>query len=414
VKVLHIVAGDLTGGAARGAYWLHQALVELGVDSKVWTNSKATFGDERVYSILQTKKDKLFNIIRSQIDINIQRFYSKRKKVIFSTAFIGVDFTKSDIYKQSDIVHLHWINRGFMNIKHLSKINKPIVWTIRDMWPMTGGCHVAAALNCDNFKFGCGNCQQLNSNSSFDLSKIILNRKKKYLPKNSKIVGISSWLSSEAKKSDLFQDFDVRTIHNNVNTDDFFSVVKKLAREILGINTEQKIILAGAQSLKDFYKGFDKFIEAIKQLDKAKYFLCFFGNLDKAVAEATGFEYKSFGFLYDTVSLRLVYSASNVFVAPSLMDAFGKTLAESMACGTPVVCFDATGPKDIVTHKKDGYNAKPFESKDLANGIEWVLNNENYDDLCKNAREKVLKEFDSKVVARKYIELYEEVLGAKS
>jgi len=180
-----------------------------------------------------------------------------------------------------------------------------------------------------------------------------------------------------------------------------------------GIKTDKKIILAGAQSLKGFYKGFDKFIEAINLLDKDKYFLCFFGNLDKSVAESLEFEYKNFGFLHDTVSLRVLYSASDVFVAPSIMEAFGKTLAEAMACNTPVVCFDATGPKDIVDHKINGYKAIPFESRDLANGIEWILNNKNHNELCQNAREKVLREFDSVVVAKKYIKLYEEIMSGE-
>jgi len=411
MKVLHIVAGDLTRGAARGAYWLHQALVELGIDSKIWTNSKVTFGDTRVISTLKTKKDKIFDLIRAQLDSNLQRFYPKRNKVIFSTGLFGLDFTTSQEYQQSDIIHLHWINQGFVNIKHLSKITKPIVWTLRDMWPLTGGCHVAAALNCKNYKNGCGNCKQLNSSTKFDLSRYIFKRKQKYLPEHTKIVGISNWLSNEAKKSKLFKDFDVRTIFNNVNCKEFFPINKKTAREILGIKTDKKIILAGAQSLKDFYKGFDKFIDAIIKFDKNKYLLCFFGNLDKSVADSLGYEYKNFGFLYDTLSLRLVYSAANVFVAPSIMDAFGKTLAESMACGTPVVCFDATGPKDIVSHKVDGYKARPFDTSDLANGIEWVLNYPEYDRLCENAREKVVENFDSKIVAQKYIQLYEEILG---
>ena len=119
----------------------------------------------------------------------------------------------------------------------------------------------------------------------------------------------------------------------------------------------------------------------------------------------------NFGFLHDCVSLRLLYSAADVFVAPSLMDAFGKTLAESMACGTPVVCFNATGPKDIVDHQINGYKAIPFESSDLAKGIIWVLNSPDYTTLSQNAREKVLRCFDSKVVAEEYIKLYKSVLG---
>ena len=135
--------------------------------------------------------------------------------------------------------------------------------------------------------------------------------------------------------------------------------------------------------------------------------------MDENIIKQSGFEYKSLGFLHDIVSLRLAYSASDVFVAPSLMDAFGKTLAESMSCGTPVVCFDATGPKDIVDNKVNGYLATPFDTTDLANGIEWVLNAPNYDELCQNAREKVVREFDSRVVANKYIRLYEEILKGR-
>ena len=408
MKVLHIVAGDLNGGAARGAYWLHLGLKELGVNSKVFTSSKTTLNDDSVISTTQTKKGKLFNIFRGQIELLIVKFY--KNKLIFSTGLFGVDFTKTKEYKEADIIHLHWINGGFVNMKHLSKIDKPIVWTIRDMWPMTGGCHYA--MECEKYKTGCGSCEQLQSNSNYDLSKFILNRKKKFLPKSMKIVGISSWLSGEAKKSTLFKKFDVRTIGNNINTKDFFPLDKEVAKNILGIQTDKKIILVGSTSLKDFYKGFGKYLEAIKLVDKDTYFLTFFGNIDKNIIDGLGFEYKSFGYLNDNISLRLVYSCANVFIAPSLMDAFGKTLAESMACRTPVVCFDATGPKDIVTHKVDGYKATPFESEDLANGIEWVLNADNYDELCQNARKKVLKEFDSVVVAKKYSELYKEVLNA--
>lgn len=408
IKVLHLVAGDLSGGAARGAYWLHCGLRELRVDSKVFTNSKITIGDDSVATTMKSKKDKAFNMVRSQLDNLYLLLYSKRKRIIFSTGMFGVDFTKTKEYEDADIIHLHWINGGFVNIKHLAKIDKPIVWTMRDMWPMTGGCHYS--MECEKYKTGCGTCEQLQS-SGYDLSRYVLNRKKKYIPKTMKLVGISHWLSDKARESELFREFDMRTISNNIDTKEFFPVEKKVARGILGIKTQKKIILIGSTSLKDFYKGFGKFQEAVSGLDKTKYFLCFFGNVDKHVAEELGFEYKSFGYLNDNISLRLAYSSADVFVAPSLMDAFGKTLAEAMACGTPVVCFDATGPKDIVTHKIDGYKAKPFESEDLAYGIEWVLGSPNYDDLCLCAREKVVSEFDSVVVAGKYVKLYSELLG---
>lgn len=82
-------------------------------------------------------------------------------------------------------------------------------------------------------------------------------------------------------------------------------------------------------------------------------------------------------------------------------------------CETPVVCFDATGPRDIVSHKIDGYKAKPFDPTDLTNGIEWILNTSNYEELSSNARSKVLREFDVKVVAESYVKLYREAMEEK-
>lgn len=409
MKVLHIVAGDLTGGAARGAYWLHLELREQGIDSKVMTNSVETFGDKSVISTVGTAKSKLIQMARSQLETLPTIFYQNKKSTIFSNGFVGFDFTKTKEYKEADIIHLHWVNNGFVNIKHLSNISKPVIWTMRDMWPMTGGCHYS--MKCERYKTGCGKCPQLCSSREYDLSKVVLNRKSKYIPKNTKFVGISDWLSETAKESILLKTFDIRTIYNNINTKDFFPIDKQVARNVLGISTNKKIILAGAQNITDFYKGFEKFIEATQELDKDKYCLCFFGKLDTDIVDSLGFQYMNFGFLHDCVSLRLLYSAADVFVAPSLMDAFGKTLAESMACGTPVVCFNATGPKDIVDHQINGYKAIPFESSDLAKGIIWVLNSPDYTTLSQNAREKVLRCFDSKVVAEEYIKLYKSVLG---
>jgi len=411
LKILHIVAGDLNGGAARGAYWLHLGLKDLGVHSVIFTNSESTLGDSSVVTITKSKKDKLGNIVRAQLDSLLTYLYPKRTRVIFSSGWFGYDFTKTTEYQDADIIHLHWINGGFVNIKHLSKINKPIIWTLRDMWPLTGGCHYT--MGCEKYKTGCGKCEQLNSKFSYDFSRVILNRKKKFLKKNIKIVGISHWLSGEAKKSELFRSFDIRTISNNINTKDFSPVDRAVAKNILGIKTSKNIILVGSTSLNDFYKGFSKYIEAINILEKDKWFLCFLGEIDEKVVDNLGFEYISFGYLHDHISLRLAYSCANVFVVPSLMDAFGKTIAEAMSCATPVVCFDATGPKDIISHKVDGYKAEPFEAMDLAKGIEWVVNHAKYDALCLTAREKVLNEFDSSVVAKQYVELYDNVLDNK-
>ena len=121
MKILHIVAGDLSGGAARGAYWLHIGLKELGIERKIFTNSKITLGDDSVVVITKLKKDKIFNMIRRQLDSLLMLCYQKRKKIIFSSGLFGIDFIKTKEYQEADIIHLHWIEEVHRRLEQLAR-----------------------------------------------------------------------------------------------------------------------------------------------------------------------------------------------------------------------------------------------------------------------------------------------------
>ena len=404
MNVLHLVGGNLNAGAARGAYWLHQGLQKLKVDSKILTNSRDTLQDPDVISINVSLSDRVRNSMRARLDKLPLALYPKRKTELFSTGTAGYNFINHPTYKWADIIHLHWINAGFIGIEDIGKINKPVIWTLRDMWPMTGGCHVA--MECLKYTTGCGACPQLNSDSLKDLSSTIVRRKKKVFPSHMHIVGISRWITGCAQNSEIFKTLRATTIPNNVDSTDFYPVDKAAARAALDLPQNRKVILAGAQRGNHTWKGFDYFIKSLASLNDPKLLVVIFGEINADILPKHSFEFKVLGPVNDNAQLRKVYSAADVFVAPSVMESFGKTLAEAMACGTPVVCFDATGPKDIVDHLQNGYKAKPFEATDLANGIRWVLHHQRYDDLATSARLKVVEEFDSLAVAKKYHELY--------
>ncbi len=407
MNILHLVSGELTGGAARGAYWLHKALVRNGIHSRILNKSLA--GHEIRDPDIEVVPDTGISRLKAKIGRFPVLLYRSREKRLFHTGFTGFNFLKTDAYKWADIIHLHWINNGFIDTKSLAGTSKPVVWTMRDMWPMTGGCHYS--MDCNRYTTGCGNCPQLHSKRNPDLSSYVVRRKARYVPKHVKLVGISRWLCECARHSFLYRDFDIRMIHNGIDVSEFTPVSKETARSGLEINTNKKIILIGAQHTSDFYKGFDKFMAATRLLDKNKVFILLFGETDPAAVGNLGIEYRNLGFIYDTSSLQAAYSAADVFVAPSRMDAFGKTLAESLACGTPVVCFDATGPRDIVDHKVNGYRARPFEHSDLAAGITWVLaDRERHRQLCLEARKKAETSFDINRIAIQYAELYQTLL----
>lgn len=412
MKVLHLVGGELNGGAARGAFWLHEGLLRRGVESKILTNSKSTLGDRNTESVTRTLGQQIANAVRARVDQIPVKFYRHRNTEIFSTAITGYNFRRHPLYDWADIIHFHWINGGFVNMKHLSGIKKPVVWTLRDMWPITGGCHVA--LDCVKYTTGCGACPQLGSHSPRDLSSYIVRRKKRHLPDNLTLVGISDWISDCARSSAVFRTTDVMTIHNNVNCQEFSPVDRKAAKAILGIPADRQVILVGAQHGKHTWKGFDKFAAAMKHLKNRDALLLVFGNAEESSIRSFGLDYKVVGTLSDLIALRVVYSAADVYVSPSIMESFGKTIAEAMACGTPSVCFAATGPKDIVEHMVSGYSAAPFDVADLAAGIQWVLDHASSDVLSRNARERIVTKFDTSIVAAKYSDLYSKLLTGVS
>lgn len=152
-------------------------------------------------------------------------------------------------------------------------------------------------------------------------------------------------------------------------------------------------------------KGFNELSLALKYVSDT-YELIVFGSSEPQIPQ--GFKQKThyLGKLYDDVSLRVLYNAADVMVVPSLQENLSNAILESLACATPVIAFDIGGNSDLIEHKKNGYLAQPFDKKDLAKGIEWVLNESNYYQLCKRARNKIKQEFASHVVVEEYIKLY--------
>ena len=104
--------------------------------------------------------------------------------------------------------------------------------------------------------------------------------------------------------------------------------------------------------------------------------------------------------------MRLLYSASDLLVAPSRQEAFGQVATEAGRCETPSIVFKDTGLEYIVYHKINGYLANYLSFEDLALGIEWSLDDVNNYKIGKNARKKVIDNFSIDVIANKYKKLY--------
>ena len=302
-KILHLVAGSLQGGAGKGAYGLHLALLNKGLRSKILTDEPNVGQYREVVSVSNGIRSKILSKIRPRIDQSVTKLY-ENKSQIFSPGFIGYNFKDHDLFDESDILHLHWVCNGFVNLKHLSNLGKPVIWTVRDMWPFTGGCHYS--MDCTRYKIGCGNCPMLGSNRDIDLSRIAMRRKKKYLDRSICFVGISSWVSNCIKESYIYGGHRVTSVPNSINVGEYLPIEKKLARGLLNINEEKFVVLAGAQNMKDLYKGFDLYQKALLSVkDKGEIILLFFGAIEHSQIDQLPFEVMNLGYLNDAISLRL-------------------------------------------------------------------------------------------------------------
>jgi glycosyltransferase involved in cell wall biosynthesis len=338
MNVVQINTSDIQGGAARAAFRLNRALNKLKIDSKMLVQSKA--GDDiNVKSVAETKMQKGLAKIRPHYDMLLLKLYKNRQKVPFSVARTGVDICKNKYVKEADLINLHWINAGFLSLKSIKKFNqlhKPIVWTLHDMWPFTGGCHYSGG--CTKYKEKCGKCPMLNSSKDRDLTRRIWEKKNKYYKNlNLTIVTCSTWLAQCVKDSSLFNDLRIEVIPNSVDINVFKPIKKEIAQDILNLPQNKYLILFGAMSAtSDKRKGFYYLNQALGKMKndhpqiKDDIELIIFGASYSEDINKLSIKTNFLGRLNDEQSLALCYSAADMFITPSLEDNLPNTIMESL------------------------------------------------------------------------------------
>tara|TARA_R110001606_G_scaffold23985_2_gene79998 strand:- start:8140 stop:9405 length:1266 start_codon:yes stop_codon:yes gene_type:complete len=411
MKILIVNFSDTTGGAARAAYRLNTLLVNEGVDSKMLVNEKNSDN----YNVLSPETNTKKILAKFQAILNPFPLKKYKNTSPFSTSFVpSFNLVKKINDLEPDIVHLHWINAGMLNVKDISKIKAPIVWSLHDMWAFTGGCHYSDG--CEKFKNKCGNCPILSLTKENDLSRNqFLKKSNSYNKKeNFTVVALSSWLKKEAENSMLFKNRTIVNLPNPIDTNIYKPFDKNKARELWGLSNEKKYILFGAMSNASYNrKGFKQLKESLKYLkdDDNNIELIIFGASKPEKSLHFGFPEHYLGQINDDVALKTLYNLADVTVVPSLQENLSNVIMESLSCGTPVVGFNIGGNKDLINHKQNGYLAEPFKVEDLSKGIQWVLDHNNVEKLRENAREKVVNTFDNKIVLEQYLNLYNSILN---
>jgi glycosyltransferase involved in cell wall biosynthesis len=409
INILHLSTSELDGGGARAAYRLHEGLKSKQIDSRMLVRAKSSTDKSTI------AEKSLITKLGPTLSGFPLKFYPKTSGMFSSQCFFDVIAHRANQINP-DIVHLHWICNGFLQVESLSKLNKPLVWTLHDMWPFTGGCHYTD--DCIGYKALCGSCPLLDSQNPKDLSHWTLMRKLKSWKKlNPVIVSPSTWLAHCARESKLFKDYRIEVIPHGLDLNQYKPIERALARQLLNLPQDKKLILFGASSGATGHtrKGFHLLQPALQRLHQidptSRLELVVFGATEPQNPVDLGFKTHYLGTFHDDISLALIYSSADVMVVPSIQEAFGQTASEALACGTPVVAFASTGLQDIVEHQVDGYLAQPFAIDDLAQGIAWILKDEDrHLKLRLQARQKAERQFSLSLQASRYLEIYDSLM----
>jgi glycosyltransferase involved in cell wall biosynthesis len=405
MNILHISNTDLIGGRFTG-YYMQQALGQIhNVEMAVWDRTTDNPG---VHSMRPGRWFRLPTAIARRCDnkLGLEGLIGPG----------GWALPNQDYFKRADIVHLHLIhNDAFFSILSLPKLNrlKPLIWTIHDLWAMTGGC--VFSFDCDRWLTGCG------SRCPYPRYKSLLQhripelhwqiKKQVYKRLNLDLVVASKWMQDRVQMSPLLRHFPCHLIPFGIDLEMFRPRPKVESRKKLGILPNQKIIAFRDVGSVDCFKGVRWIMEAL-QMYEPQGPTCLLILQDGRAFRSQWPKYSVItpGWI-DGEELAVALSVADVFLMPSIQEAFGLMAIESMACGTPVITFEGTSLPEVIKAPRGGLVVPAKDSVALAGAIRKLLEDDDLrDKLGKQARQIAEQEYALPLYVQRHLNLYEDVI----
>lgn len=421
LKIVHVNTHDFVGGAARAAYRLNRGMRQLGHDSSMFV----LYRNSRDASVTAYRppaglKSRLRSRVRRRRRARTLQPYRASHLVRYEPLSDGRSEYKDDLLEQlpaADVVNLHWIT-DFVDYRAFfggAGEHAPIVWTLHDMNAFTGGCHYD--LGCGRFAGQCGACPLLGSQKHDDFTRRVWLRKRDAFGRldtgHLHLVAPSRWMAEQARCSSLLGDFPVTVVPNGLDTDDFAPRDTAMARETLGVPQNARVILFVAESVGNRRKGLPLLLAALSGLKRlSNLFLLSVGGGKPEVNGAI--PHRHLEYLANDRLLSVLYSAADVYVVPSLQDNLPNTILESLACGTPVVAFDVGGIAEVVRSGVTGLLAPAGDTVALRGALVQMLKDPAARaEMSDHCRRIAVEEYAVQLQARRYAQLYEEVLAGR-
>lgn len=406
-SVLHLSTYDAHGGAGRAAYALHSAMLAAGVDStiRVARTAANTANDRPEVTAGSALRFRAAN----RVDRQLWRLQRSPNDTWRSPARFGSLSAAEVNRSHADVVNLHWVTAGFLSIREIGRITKPIIWSIYDMWPFSGTEHYGISAPDARWRTGYTKNNRPKDERGVDID-LHAWEQKKHLWRPSQVVAASNWMHDAVQASALMHDWPISTIAHVIDCEMFQPNDMLAARNALGLPTNVPLILflAGG-GIHDPRKGWDlleqglgKIITAIPTVE-----VVIVGPIDETYTSPSGIKLHWRGNISSNEILALHYNAANVTVVPSREDNMPLTAMEAQSCGKPVVAFAIGGLNDIVDHNATGHLAAANNTDDLAQGIINAINDSQSDNTWgQHARARALETWSPATVVNQYLDVY--------
>ena len=351
-----------------------------------------------------------------KLQLRLLRSYYRRGRKRRGGGFVGVRQTIKTPFDPAifdgDIVHFHWVGKliDFPSFFESMPKERPLVWSLHDMNPMTGGCSHAG--DCEGFARRCGDCPILARPGPSDLSNQELSIKHDALQgRRVFVIAPSHWMASMARKSSLFAGCSVSVIRNPIDTSGFYPEDKRLARKSLGLPEDGICLLYAAESVEVNEKGINEYLAVLRDISKSRSVFGLAFGRGEIVSQVENARIFSLGYLSLPSQMRMAYSAADIFVIPSHAETISQTTVEAFACGTPAVAFAVGGIPELVRDGETGFLASFRDVGKMSDRIGWLIDHpERRLEMGETALAVVRKEFESRHQISKYIDLYSEIL----
>ncbi len=330
-------------------------------------------------------------------------------------------FSQAELYHRTrlragqapHILHLHWISFLIDYPTFFGSLPQwiPVVWTLHDVNPFTGGCHFPG--QCERFRLGCGRCPSVPDNGPYDLTRRAMRTKSRSLAGRCiHVVSPSRWMDTIARQSPVWpHGTSFHVIPYGIDGHAFRPEHRELAQQRLGLPSQAALIGFGADDIGNPRKGFAVLLNAIRRVVVERPVeLVIFGRTERTIPRQT-FPIHQLGFLDGPGKLANAYSAVDVLVLPSLEDNLPQTGLEAMACGTPVVGSNVGGIPDFVLPGQTGLLARGGDPINLGRQIGILISNPKLQQrFSANARRLIQQEFELVRQVRRHIDLYADII----